>query len=118
MRLLRNIVLIALPLLLMVNLYRWVFADSSGVEYTFKGFAFLHSRIQSFPGLDMTFTMFESIQEKATAFNDIEINSLLDVFTAVSNMAQLIGQAFSIPIMIVIDVVRDIWWFIDSMFIS
>lgn len=118
MRLLRNIVLIALPLLLMVNLYRWVFADSSGVEYTFKGFAFLHSRIQSFPGLDMTFKMFEIIQKNATAFNDIEINNVFDVFNAVSKMVQLLGQAFSIPIMIIIDVVRDIWWFIDSMFIS
>ena len=108
----------ALPLMLMINLYRWVFADVNQVEYTFKGFAWLHNHIQSFPALDTTFKMFDMIQEYASELGNIEVNNLLDVLDAIGKVIDIIQTGFLVPIMIVVDIVRDIWWFISTMFIN
>lgn len=122
MRLLRNIVLIVLPILLMVNIYNWIFTSSSGGEWVaqsnFKGFSYIHQYMTTFPGIDTTLTIINDIQENATAFNDIEIHNLLDLLTAISSLVELIGEAFSIPIMIIVDLVRDLYWFISVLFIQ
>lgn len=117
MRILRNVVLITLPLLLMINLYRWAFSPVDA-EFTFKGLGFLHQNIQTFNGLDTTFAMFESIQEEASRFSNIDIDNIVDVFNAGVQLVKLIGMSLSIPIIIVVDIVRDIWWFIETMFIK
>lgn len=118
MRLLRNIILMALPLMLMINLYRWVFADASQVEYTFKGFSWLHRNIQSFPGLDITFKMFDLIQTYSSELSNMKIVNALDVLGAIGKVFDIIRIGFLVPIMIIVDIVRDIWWFISTMFIN
>lgn len=97
-----------LPLVLLVNLYRFVMFDDS--EFVFKGFSYIHKYIGTFPGLSMTFNTIDNIQSTATSFENIRVESILDVFDALNHIMSMIGLAFSLPIMIIIDVARDIWW--------
>lgn len=107
MRILRNVLLMVVPILLMINLYRFVFYND---EYTFRGFAYMHQYFSTFPGLNLTFTMLQRIQSTSTSFQTIKVESLLDVFDAINKVFEMIGLVFSVPIMIVVDVVRDILW--------
>lgn len=112
MKILRNVILMVFPLLIMINLYRYFFYNT---DYTFRGFSYLHQYFSTFPGLNGTFLVIETLQNTATTFENIRVESLLDVFDAISKFFSMVGLAFSIPIMIVVDVARDIFWFI-SMF--
>lgn len=117
MRILRNVLLIVLPILLMINLYRWAFASVDDVEFSFKGISYIHEQIQTFHGLKSTLDIIDSIKATGTSFENLRIESVVDVFNAVGKLFQLIGMAFSIPVMLVVDVAWNVWWIIDVMFI-
>lgn len=110
MKILRNVLLMIVPILLMINLYRFVFYND---EYTFRGFAYMHQYFSTFPGLSGTFNIIQVLQSTATSFESIRVESLLDVFDAINKLFTMLGLAFSIPIMIVVDVARDIFWAIS-----
>lgn len=103
--------MMVLPLLLMINIYRFVFTVDE--VYTFKGLAYIHKYFSTFPGLNGTFMIIQTLQKTATSFETIRVASFLDILTAINNFFTMLGLAFSIPIMIVVDVVRDLWWFIS-----
>jgi len=115
MRILRNVLLMVFPLLIMINLYRFVFYSD---EYTFRGLSFLHENLQSFPGLDLTFKMIEELQLLGTEISNMEVNSIFDIAKLVQAIFELIGRAVGIPIIIVVNVCMNLWWFIHTMFIA
>lgn len=103
------------PLLILINVYRFVFYND---EYTFRGISYIHRYFSTFPGLNGTFIMLQTLQNTATSFESIKVESLLDVFDAINHLFTMLGLVFSIPVMIVVDVARDIWWFIQILWVN
>lgn len=110
----------ALPILLMVNFYTWINGNSMGTsgDFTFKGFNYIHQYFSTFPGIQFTLDMFRYIQETSTEFTSIEINSLGDLFEAVNTFFTMVGLVFSIPIMILVDIIRNILWVLQFFIIE
>ena len=118
MRLLRNIICILVPVLLMVNLYAFVFKTSNGGVYEFKGFAYLYKYFDTFPGLTLVTNTITELQKMTTDFKSIEINSFIDVFGAVGKLVSIVGTAFSVPFVFLANLFQMLWWFINIWFIQ
>ena len=103
------------PLLIMINLYRFVFYSD---EYTFRGLSFLHENLQSFPGLDITFKVIEQVQLLGTEVANTKIDNVVDVFNAVRQIFRLLSIAIAVPFTLIVNVFMNLWWFIHTMFIA
>lgn len=118
MRLLRNILLILLPVLLMVNLYAFIINTNTGVEYEFKGISYILEKFDTFPGLDLVTGTIKELQSMITSFQNIKINNFADVFGAVGKLVSIIGTAVAVPFVALANLLQMLWWFVTIWFIE
>lgn len=110
-----------LPILLIINLYRQVefsfFSQetillSGASKPDFRGFNYLIERISSFPGLTRSLDTLDNVYKACTNFghSTADIGSIVDVFNVVVNFFLCVYYVFSVPVMVVVDIVTDVWW--------
>ena len=68
MRLLRNILLMAIPIVIVITMYQFLF--NGGQMDEFRGMSYLYQHIGSFPGLDFFIKTIEHIGVYAERFSD------------------------------------------------
>ena len=112
MRLFRNIILITVPLMLMINLYVYIFGTYNEVTYEFRGISYVYNYLGTFPGLDLFYSGLDSIQRGFTQLRDIDFNDIGDVFNAVSKIVSVFGLIIAEPILFIIDLFQIVIWFI------
>ena len=109
MKILRNVVLLVFPILILVNLYRYIgYADT----YTFKGFAYFHQYMSNFNALTYTLEMLDKLSVLNSEVQSIEVVDLPTFFQAFGMYFKMIGMGISVPFLVVADIVSDIIWVI------
>lgn len=116
MRILRNILLLVLPLIIFVNLYRFIVADvGTNIEYEYKGIHYFFEYFTTFNGLGHTIDTLNTIKESVLSYVN-STTEVVDWFTfwdAVGNFFTLVGSVLSLPIWVLTDIVLDVMWFLD-----
>ena len=107
MKLLRNVVLLVVPILLMVNLYRYI-GYNGNLE--FKGFAYLHEYLNNFNGLTFTLEMLDKLSALNSNIESVEVVDLVTFFQAFGMYLELIGRGIAVPFMVIADIVYDIFY--------
>lgn len=118
MRLLRNLMLIIVPVMLMINLYIFVFKTNNAEAYEFKGISYIFEYFDTFPGLYLITGTIEDIQGLGTALSKLDVNDIGDVIDGFNKIIQLIGLVFATPILAIVNVFQMLWWFITLWFIQ
>lgn len=118
MRILRNVLLILVPVVLLINLYVFASVNGSKEVFTFKGVSYVHQYISTFPGVSTTINVLHTIETTSSAFASYEISSLVDLISAVASFFTMVGLVFSLPITILVDIVRNVLWFLNLFFIQ
>lgn len=118
MRLLRNLMLIIVPVMLMINLYIFVFKTNNAQVYEFKGISYIFEYFDTFPGIDLITGTIDDIQGLGTSLSKMEINDISDVFDGVGKILQIIGLVFAVPVLAIVNVFQMLWWFINLWFVQ
>lgn len=110
--------LIIVPVMLMINLYIFVFKTNNAQVYEFKGISYIFEYFDTFPGFDLVTKTIKSLMGLKTAFDDIEIKNIGDVFDAVGKLVSMFGVALSVPFVAIANVFQMLWWFINLWFVQ
>lgn len=116
MRILRNVLLVIIPVILMVNIYRFTAIQQvndngfTNITYEFHGVSYLYEKMGTFPGISTTLDTINLIQGTATSIKSVEVGGLANVIDVVKQFFKMIGLVFSIPVMLIVDVVRNLIW--------
>lgn len=117
MRILRNCLMLVLPLLIFINLYRFVVIDQGVAfgQFEYRGFHYLFERVSTFNGLTHTLETFTKIKDSVDSYmvSYVNVVDLITFFEAFGNFFKLVGTVLMIPVWLSADIILDIMWFID-----
>lgn len=105
MKILLKICMFILPLLVIINLYRYFFYADSYEYFGITGFV---DYLQTFDMWLTTKSVIESLGGSASAFQESK-----NIFESITSFFTMVGDAFAIPITVIVDIVRNIGWFIS-----
>lgn len=107
MKILRNIVLFALPFIIIINLYRFIFV---GDNSTF-GFQSFMDYFQTFNGWQSTLTVIYDMKTYVNEFVDAYQN--VNAWEYIVAFFEMVGAVFRIPIAILTDIVGVVVWVVQ-----
>lgn len=107
MKILKVIFLVVFPILLVLNLVGFLVLNVD----EFRGMSYFFDRLQNSPGFEPTLFTINFIAEKVTVLKEGFKGNL---FNTIGDIGELLFAMFSLPVVIVGNVIADIIWFVGT----